>query len=200
VARGPARLRSEFAPPPPGDPGALPAASDPGPSGPVRPRRSASWASWARAGLYGSSGRRGLRTHQARTSYPDRQPDRPGLGWPRHVADSSGGARGHLGPLRCRQCGHVAISGARLGPRPAGVTVTWGTRGGAVLPFSSALWVDRGLSANGIQSYSRMWLNRCRRMNLQCRHPLCLVPAKAPTGSSQLSKMPSFLHDLIPTL
>ncbi len=35
-----------------GDPGARPAASDPGPAGPVRPRRSAFQASWARADLF----------------------------------------------------------------------------------------------------------------------------------------------------
>jgi hypothetical protein len=118
-----------------------------------------------RAGLYGSSGRRGLRTHWARTSSQDRQPDRPGLGSLHHVADSPGGAHGPHGPLCCRRCGHVAIPGARVGPRPTGVTVTWGTNGDAVPPFLSAPWVDRGLSANGIQSYySRMWFNRYRRM------------------------------------
>ncbi len=130
-ARGPARLRSTSSPRSRRVTGARPAASDPGPAGPVRPRRSPSRASWARAGLFGSSGRHGLRTHRARTSSPDRQPDRPGLGSPRQVADSPCGARGPLGALRCLWCGHVAIPGGGVGPRPAGVTMTRGTKGGA---------------------------------------------------------------------
>ncbi len=98
-----------------------------------------------------------------------------------------------LGPLRCRQCwsrGNLPgdqreTPSSLVGPRRAAVTVPWGTKGDAVPPFSSAPWVDCGPSANGIQLYSQTWLNRCRRMNLQCRHPLCRVPARAPTGLSQ---------------
>jgi hypothetical protein len=51
----------ERASPPPGYPGARPAAPDLGPAGPARPRRSATRAPWARAGLFKSSGSRGLR-------------------------------------------------------------------------------------------------------------------------------------------
>jgi hypothetical protein len=111
-------------PPPPDDPGARPAASDPGPADPVRPRRSASRASWARARLYCSSGLCRLQTHRVQTRSPDQQQDHPGLGSQCHVANSSSGARGPLGPLRC--C-HMAIPGVRVRPRPAVITVTLGT-------------------------------------------------------------------------
>ncbi len=117
---GPSPLRERAPPPPPpGDPCARPAVSKPGPAGPVRPRRSTSRASWARAGLFGSCGRRGLQTHRARTSPPSQQPDRPGLGSPRHVADSPGGARGPSG--RCAavtwRCSGPASDPAPLGSR-----------------------------------------------------------------------------------
>jgi hypothetical protein len=88
--------------------------------------------------------------------------------------------------------GHVAPVRSRGDPRgPRRVPPRWGhggmgDEGGRCPPFSSAPWLDCGLSAKGIQSYSRMWLNRCRRMNLQRRHPLCLVPARAPTGLSPM--------------
>jgi hypothetical protein len=131
-------LHCNSTPPPPGDPGARPAASDPGPAGLVSPCRSASRASWARAGLYCSSGRRGLRTHRARTSSPDRQLDRPCLGSQRHVADPPGGARSHLGPLHCLLCCHVAIPGARVGPRPLG-SLSHGGRRGMLFSLSSLL-------------------------------------------------------------
>ena len=106
-----------------GNPGARPAAPDPGPAGPARPRRSASRAPWARAGLFKSGGRRGLRSLLAPTSSPTRQPDTHGLRLAaprRHCAGRSARPRG---PLRCRRRGHVAA------PRAAALPPAW-SRGG----------------------------------------------------------------------
>ena len=141
-----------------GNPGARPAAPDPGPAGPARPRRSASQAPWARAGLFKSGGRRGLRSLLAPTSSPTRQPDTHGLRLAaprRHCAGRSARPRG---PLRCRRRGHVAAPGPGGGPRPnrrvdAGcghgdMGPSWGTEGDAEPPRSSAPSVIRWPSRN----------------------------------------------------
>jgi hypothetical protein len=151
----------ERASPPPGDPGARPAASDPGLAGPARQRRSASRAPWARAGFFKSSGRRWLRSLLTPTSSPSRADvagsGRSGprlalrhgsrtltvCGSPHHVAIAPGGVRGPAG--RCaaagvvtwRPRGPVEDCVCTTGSTPAVVTVTWGTAGDAVPPCSS---------------------------------------------------------------
>ncbi len=102
-ARGPAHLRSASAP---RRRRVIPVRGPP-----LRTR-----ASRARAALAA----RALRTHRARTSSPYRQPDRSGLGSPRHVAESPGGARGPLGC--CAAAGAVTwrSSGSASGPGPLG--------------------------------------------------------------------------------
>jgi hypothetical protein len=82
----------------PGDPGARPAASDPGPAGPAA-------LAAPRPGPRGpglvSSGRADVAGSKSTGPGLDRQPDRPGLGSLRHVADSSAAPRA-LPPMRSR--------------------------------------------------------------------------------------------------
>ncbi len=113
-------------------------------------RRSVSRASWARAGLFGSSGRRGLRTHRARASSTSRLPRSPCPGSQHHVVVSLCGARGPSG--RCAVAGSVT-------------TVTWRSSGPAMCelgptghgsPSTAACTVPCGTAATSCRSPS--WL------------------------------------------
>ena len=164
----------ERAAPPPGVPGARPAAPRPGPRGPG-PDLQVKWTPRAPVApgpgrVFKSSGRRGLRSLRARTSSPSRvdvvdadasgptsspsrQPDAEPMllvrGSPRHtdVAPTERGPAGRCaaaGGVTWRPRGPAGDRVLTVGSTPGVVTASWGTKGDAVPPRASAPWLHGG--------------------------------------------------------